>query len=1090
MDMGTVRWMRWVLVVLLTLAPSLAEAAKVAVTVTIDELEVADGDFPNGFPAQMQFHAIEGDFDRGVTTRPSNWDEFARLCVTSNDPGCTRILRNPAWTFSTEVDPNAGDVLFGFSVNDEVLNTSNFAIALSPDDTFVGLNLRGLYLIIDPDSQSWIIRSDPFATVDPTQSMGSVGGVGLPDHLNAIVRFSVTFDECVPTGIAESVCNGDDDDCDFLVDEEETVSTCGHGICASTGVERCDAGTQINTCVEGPADFEVLDGEDNDCDGQTDDCDTNAFIVCCGFSGIAQCTNGMPSGPCEVRCNAFVPTCGVVEGKKICDAPTCDPLPNGQEEVLDGEDNDCDGDTDECEGATIACTAPLRTCARHAGTADCSSGTPGVCLPNDLGDLSVCPLPSCLSGVVDTSDTDGDGLYDCWETQGIDSNGDGTVDLVLPDADPDRKNLYLEIDYMAQHVPTAEAVRRVAEAFANAPVSNPVGATGITLTIDVSDDLGPETAIIAFPSSPGQSTLQQCSDPAQPGEADFDTLKSQNFGTGTEKTNPATLDAKRLAYRYSIFAHQLKGGTWSGCAEIDGNDFIVSLPQHAGPNPPASFHDMQAATLMHEFGHNLGLGHGGFETTVNCKPQYVSIMNYAYQFNNYAAARRLDYSRQVLGTLDENALLESAGLGPNAPADGTSIAFGPAPVTTSPAQGPINWDRDPAGAISQMPLLDPIDLNNFGILGCPGSPGAVLEGSEDWNSLVYTIYGSFEFADGARMAVAVEDATPADFAAADGDGDGVSNMTDNCVFTPNPDQADANGDNVGDVCPLSPVAECVDRLGPNAYRAQFGYLNAERGGVYIRVGTHNTFQPAPADRQQTQEFLSGRVRDAFRVNFTGSPLSWLLGGVKGTASSGLMACSADADTDGLPNGKDNCPFVANPDQRDADGNGVGDACPADDALGFEDPSAWRLDTGTAIFTSSVEHTQGAFSLQVTGGNYFELTSTALDTRHLRALFPPAAPNAVAYDVFIPAPAPNPNWLGLSQLYVSVPSAGINHQFVGQVELTGRTLNAWNTLRVTLPGNVLAALATNRTDFTFHVGLNVPAGGPPFRLDNMKFVRTP
>jgi hypothetical protein len=48
----------------------------------------------------------------------------------------------------------------------------------------------------------------------------------------------------------------------------------------------------------------------------------------------------------------------------------------------------------------------------------------------------------------------------------------------------------------------------------------------------------------------------------------------------------------------------------------------------------------------------------------------------------------------------------------------------------------------------------------------------------------------------------------------------------------------------------------------------------------------------------------------------------------------------------------------------------------------------------------------------------------------------------------------------------------------------------NTLRVTLPGNVLAALATNRTDFTFHIGLNVPAGGPPFRLDNMKFVQTP
>jgi hypothetical protein len=1087
--MGTVRLVGWVLGLLLVLLPSLAKAARTTVTVTIDELEVADGDHPNGFPAEMQFFAATGEFFQHPTTRPANWDMFARLCVDSNEEGCTRVVHNPAWTFSTDVDPMAGELLFGFVVHDEVANTSNWAIALSPPDNLVGLHERGLYLEVDPAMQTWEVRSDPFSTENPTQSMGNVGGVGLPDHLNAIVRFTVTFVECIPTGIPESVCNGDDDDCDGAVDEEETQKTCGYGICASTGIERCDGGTQVDTCVPGQPGFEVLDGLDNDCDQQVDDCDTNTFIICCGLTGTAQCTNGMPSGPCEVSCDAVVPTCGVVEGVKSCGGATCEPLPNGQEEVLDGDDNDCDGDVDECEGGTIACTAPLRTCAQHAGTADCSSGTPGVCIPNDLGDLSVCPLPSCLSGVVDTTDTDEDGLYDCWETQGIDSNGDGTVDLVLPDADPSRKNLYLEIDYMAEHVPTAEAVRRVVDAFANAPVSNPVGPTGITLTVDVSDDLGPETTIIAFPSSPGQSPLLGCSDPAEPGDADFDTLKSQNFGTGTEKSNPASLDAKRLAYRYSIFAHRLKGGSWSGCAEIDGNDFIVSLSQHWGANAPEFFIDMQAATLMHEFGHNLGLGHGGFELTNNCKPQYVSIMNYAYQFNNYAAARRLDYSRQVLATLDESALLESAGLGPNAPADGTAIAFGPTPVTTSLAQGPINWDRDPAGTISQTPLLDPIDINNFGIAGCLGFE-TVMQGSEDWSSLVYTVFGSFEFADGARVAVAVEDATPDDFIAADSDGDGVSNMADNCVFTPNPDQADANGDNVGDVCPISPVADCVDWLGPNDYRAQFGYMNAERGGVYVQVGTHNTFQPAPADRDQTQEFLSGRVRDAFRVSFNGSPLSWLLGGVKGTASTGLMACSADADADGLPNGRDNCPFVANPGQLDADGNGVGDACPADDALGFEDPSAWRLDKGTAMLVSSVEHTQGAFSLQVTGGNYLEITSTALDTSHLRALFPPATPNAVAYDVFIPAPPPNPYWLGLSQLYVSIPSAGIHHQFIGQVELTGRTLNAWNTLLITLPGNVLAALATNRTDFAFHIGLNVPAGGPPFRFDNMKFVRTP
>lgn len=51
------------------------------------------------------------------------------------------------------------------------------------------------------------------------------------------------------------------------------------------------------------------------------------------------------------------------------------------------------------------------------------------------------------------------------------------------------------------------------------------------------------------------------------------------------------------------------------------------------------------------------------------------------------------------------------------------------------------------------------------------------------------------------------------------------------------------------------------------------------------------------------------------------------------------ACMLDSDCDGVPNGSDNCPGVANPDQADADHDGRGDACdacpadPANDADG-------------------------------------------------------------------------------------------------------------------------------------------------------------
>ena len=50
-------------------------------------------------------------------------------------------------------------------------------------------------------------------------------------------------------------------------------------------------------------------------------------------------------------------------------------------------------------------------------------------------------------------DSDGDGLPDSWETNGLDVDGDGTVDVDLPamGADPMHKDVFMEIDAMAGH---------------------------------------------------------------------------------------------------------------------------------------------------------------------------------------------------------------------------------------------------------------------------------------------------------------------------------------------------------------------------------------------------------------------------------------------------------------------------------------------------------------------------------------------------------------------------------------------------------------------------------------------------------------
>ena len=42
-----------------------------------------------------------------------------------------------------------------------------------------------------------------------------------------------------------------------------------------------------------------------------------------------------------------------------------------------------------------------------------------------------------------------------------------------------------------------------------------------------------------------------------------------------------------------------------------------------------------------------------------------------------------------------------------------------------------------------------------------------------------------------------------------------------------------------------------------------------------------------------------------------------------------VQCVVDTDGDGVEESRDNCPTVANPDQRDTDGDGIGDACDKD-----------------------------------------------------------------------------------------------------------------------------------------------------------------
>lgn len=235
------------------------------------------------------------------------------------------------------------------------------------------------------------------------------------------------------------------------------------------------------------------------------------------------------------------------------------------------------------------------------------------------------------------------------------------------DDDEDGPTIRLELDWLNVTGVTTDAFKPQ-QAMIDQLVAE-FAKHGITLEVLVSNGIQHSTGVVTL----GPGSANDASVWFGP-NYEFGQLRAANKEKGSD------WHYGLMAWQYRFSDEAAASGS-SGLAELPGKSFITGAVAFTNPNQGVIYKAMERNTIMHEFGHNLGLRHGGADHD-NWKPNFNSIMNYRFQFDGYdedcdslgqgyggTSGGTASYSGGKNVAIDENRIEEAKGVCGSTPID-------------------------------------------------------------------------------------------------------------------------------------------------------------------------------------------------------------------------------------------------------------------------------------------------------------------------------------------------------------------------------------------------------------------------------------